>query len=68
MYVAPALRQVHIGKPITFNSSAEIEQERERIKKYLMSEITNIACSLPKHKVVTYNNISKRHYPFNRED
>ena len=68
MYVAPALRQVHIGKPITFNSSAETEQERERIKKYLMSEITKIACSLPKHKVVTYNNISKRHYPFNRED
>ena len=68
MYIAPALRQMHIGKPITFNSSEPIEQERERIKKYLMDEITNIACSLPKHRVVTYNNISKKKYPFNTEN
>lgn len=68
MYVAPALRQVYIGKPITFNSSAETNIGRERIKTYLMDEITKIACSLPKHRVVTYNNITKKHYPFNRED
>ena len=65
MYVAPVLRKVYLGKPIGFDPSADMEQERARIKEYLMNEITEIAASLPEHTVVPYRNISKRHYEKN---
>ena len=56
---------MYIGKPIRFNSAAAIEDERERIKKYLMEEISEIAYSLPRHTVVPYRNIPKKDYPLN---
>ena len=65
LYIAPKLRKMYIGKPIRFNSAAAIEDERERIKKYLMEEISEIAYSLPRHTVVPYRNIPKKDYPLN---
>ncbi len=66
LYIAPALKKMVIGKPITFDASAPIEQERNRICTYLMDEITAIAENLPLHTVVPYENRPKRLYQTNR--
>lgn len=67
MYIAPKLKTMYIGKPTAFNPDLPMEEERERICKYLMEEITLIARRLPLHTVVPYRNIPKRLYPKNRE-
>lgn len=59
LYHAPKLRQMHIGTPIQFNGERPIEEERIRIKNYLMEEITRMAKSLPEHKVVRYRNVQR---------
>ena len=58
-------KKMYLGKPIRFDSAAPIKEERKRICTYLMDEITAIACSLPEHTVVPYNNIPKKLYPSN---
>lgn len=68
MYVAPKLKKMYLGKPIRFSAENPIAQERERICKHLMAEITDIACSLPRHTVVPYRNIPKKYYPVNISD
>lgn len=65
MYIAPKLAQMHIGKPVSFSAENLIQDERERISQYLMTEITNIACALPEHTVVPFRNIPKKDYPTN---
>ena len=65
MYIAPKLRKMYLGKPIRFCASNSMESERRRICDYLMTEITEIACSLPEHTVVPYRNIPKKNYPSN---
>ena len=65
MYLAPRLKTMYLGKPIRFSADAPIETERQKIKEYLMQEITEIACSLPPHTVVPYRNIPKKQYPTN---
>lgn len=67
MYICPALKEVHLGKPTTFDPQAPMEQERTRISEYLMTGITDIATSLPLHTVVPYPNVSKKHYKKNKE-
>ena len=66
IYVAPALKQIQIGKPIRFNPEAPMDGERERIREYLTDSITEMACGLPRHRVVPYRNIRKRDYPYNK--
>ena len=66
LYIAPGLKQMHLGKPVRYDPQNSPQQERERICGYLMHEITQIACSLPEHKVVPYNNIPKREYGSNK--
>ena len=68
MYVAPALRQTYLGEAIRFDPAAPIEQERARIKDALMTAITEIAVSLPEHRVVPYRNVSRRYYPINTQE
>lgn len=65
MYIAPKLKKMIFGKPITFSPEAPIDEERQRICKYLMAEITDIARAQPKHTVVPYRNIPKKQYPVN---
>lgn len=65
LYIAPKLKKMYIGKPTIFDPNAPIEQERQRICKYLMEEITRIAVNLPRHTVVPYPNISPKRYPQN---
>ena len=66
LYLAPKFRKAYIGKPITFCSENSIKEERKRICEYLMEEITTIATQLPLHKVIPYNNMSKKDYNYNR--
>ena len=65
MYIAPNLKQIHIGTPIYFDPEAPISLERSRICEYLMDAITAIAVSLPEHTVVPYRNMPKKDYPAN---
>ena len=54
-----------IIKPVRFDPTAPIEDERARICALMKAEITAMACSLPEHTVVPYRNIPKRLYPKN---
>ena len=65
LYIAPYLKKMYLGKPIWFCPDNPIQQERKRICEYLMAEITDIACSLPLHTVVPYQNIPKKDYTTN---
>ena len=65
VYIAPAFRTAYIGKPIRFDPSAPIEDERRRLCDALMTDITAMADSLPLHTVVPYQNIPKKDYPKN---
>lgn len=65
LYIAPALKTMYLGKPISFCPENPMEEERKRICAYLMDEITRIACALPEHKVVPYPNMPKKRYPSN---
>ncbi len=67
MYLAPNLKQMHYGKPTVFRPEAPSGEERQRICRYLMDSITEMACNLPEHRVVPYRNIPKKQYPTNRE-
>ena len=67
LYIAPSLKKMYLGKPIKFSNETPIENERKRICNYLMTEITNIARSLPEHTVIPYRNIPKRYYPKNTQ-
>ena len=68
MYLAPNRRELHLAAPIAFDPTAPIEEERQRIKTYLMDTITATACALPRHKIVPYRNIPRKEYPYNRPD
>lgn len=65
VYIAPARKTMYFGKPIVYCPDNSPEMERQRICDYLMDEITAIACSLPVHTVVPYNNVPKKDYPSN---
>lgn len=65
MYIAPKLKKMYFGAPIEYCPDNTAESERQRIKSYLMEEITNIAKGLPLHTVVPYPNMPKKQYPSN---
>lgn len=66
LYLAPNLKQMHLGAPIRFDSQAPIDLERHRICNSLMDSITKIACDLPEHLVVPYKNVPKKEYLSNK--
>jgi len=65
LYLAPRLKTMYYGKPIVFDPTAPIAEERRRICEALMDAITEIAVSLPEHTVVPYPNVPKKQYPKN---
>lgn len=65
MYIAPKLKKMFLGKPVTFCNENSIDEERLRIKQYLMEQITSLAVNLPEHTVVPYRIIPKKYYPSN---
>lgn len=68
LYLAPSLRSMYLGAPIRFSAAAPIAEERQRICAYLHDTITDMACTLPQHTVVPYQNCPKKDYPTNRVD
>jgi hypothetical protein len=58
---------MHFGTPTRFCATADMDVERERIRRYLMENITDIARSLPEHTVVPYRNIPRKLYPKNTD-
>lgn len=67
LYIAPSIKQMHLGAAIRYNSQNPVSEERDRICNYLMEEITQIASDLPEHTVVPYQNISPKKYGKNRD-
>lgn len=65
MYIAPRLKKMYLGKPIRFCAANPMDEERRRICGYLMTEITGMVLSLPRHTVVPYRNIPRKDYPTN---
>ena len=68
MYSAPRLRKLVIGKPVIFDPSAPIEEERNRICEAMAKAITDMARALPRHVVVPYRNMAKKDYPMNKSE
>ena len=66
MYLAPRLKRMQYGEPVTFDPAAPFDAERTRICDALMDAITNMALALPEHTVVPYPNMSKKDYPKNK--
>lgn len=65
MYLAPRLKTMYLGEPVTFDPQAPMEAERSRICRYLADQITGIATELPEHTVIPYRNIPKKQYGTN---
>ena len=65
MYICPQLGKMVFGKPIMYNPKLPSTEEADRICSYLQDAISELAYSLPRHRVVPYPNVSKRNYPLN---
>ena len=65
LYVAPRLKTLFFGAPVVFHPDAPLADERQRICRELMNEITRMAAAQPEHTVVPYPNVPRRQYPKN---
>ncbi len=65
LYIAPKIGKMYIGEPIRFCAANPMKEECGRVSRYLMDQITEMACALPEHTVVPYRNIPKKYYPTN---
>ena len=68
MYNAPTLRKLVYGEPIEYDPNIPIQEQRKVVCDHVKSEISRLATTLPKHKVIPYDNIPKRDYRYNIED
>ena len=68
MYLAPRLKTMFLGEPVTYDPGNNWEVEKVRIKETLMERITKMAEELPRHRVVPYANLPKKQYPYNRDE
>lgn len=65
VYIPPKRKMMCYGKPVRFSAETPIDEERTRICRNLMAEITRMAEELPEHTVIPYRNIPKKYYPTN---
>jgi len=65
MYLAPNLRKLCLGTPTRFCSDAPFEEERQRIRHYLMDEVSRMGLALPPHIVIPFQNIPKKDFSKN---
>lgn len=65
-YNAARLKKVVFGKPIEYNPEMDINEQRKVICNYLQEEITKLAQELPRHKVLPYNNVGSKNYPYSK--
>ena len=68
MYIAPTLKKMYLGKPIVFDPEMPMDAQRQKIADYLMDAVTELAVSLPRHRVVPYPNLPKKEHPYNKEE
>ena len=68
MYLAPELKTIYFGKPIYYDPEIPKKEQMDKVCIYLMDSITDMARSLPRHRVVPYRNIPKKYYHYNREE
>ena len=66
MYLCPALKKILYGRPTEIDFSKPIREEAERVRVYLMDEVTRLALTLPPHRVVPYPNMAKKDYPMSK--
>ena len=66
MYIAPSLKKVVLGAPIYYNEENPLEEERSRICEEMSGAITDLALSLPSHRVTPYMNVAKKEYPMSK--
>ena len=66
MYLCPALKTIVYGEPTEFDTDAPVKEELERVRVYLMDEITRMGRALPRHRVVPYPNMAKKDWPYNK--
>ena len=65
VYVAPKKGKVVFGSSIEYDKNNAPDVERERVCQFLMEQTTNLALSMPRHKVVPYVNAPTRKYMYN---
>lgn len=66
MYNAVKLKTVAFGKPIVYDPEIPMDEQRKIICEYLKAEITALAKTLPRHKVVPYLNVGAKNYPYTK--
>lgn len=66
MYNAVELKKIVFGKPIKYDHTVPIEEQRKIICDYLKEEITRLAKELPPHKVVPFLMTDKKNYPMSK--
>ena len=66
MYLCPALKKVVFGKPTQIDPDKPFREEAERVRLYLMDQVTQLALALPPHRVIPYPNMAKKDYPMSR--
>lgn len=62
VYICPKLKKMMVGEKITFDETKDITIERSTIARHLKTEITAMAMSLPRHKVIPYDAKDKHKY------
>ena len=67
MYIAPRLKTLYLGKPISYCAQEPMDTQRSRIAHALMDQITALAEALPEHTVIPYRNGPKKAYPSNKK-
>ena len=54
MYVAPGIREMHVGKPIRYQPEVPMKVQKEQIAVYLRDELDAIARSLPSFEPISF--------------
>jgi len=68
MYNGATIKTVVFGKPIKFDATKPYEEQKDEICNYLKKELTHIATSLPRHRVIPFlNRCDKKEYPYSKE-
>ena len=66
MYTAPSLQKVVLGEPIYFNEETDVDTARAQVCYQLTESITQLALSLPPHRVTPYKNMPAKDYPISK--
>lgn len=67
MYTGAKVKKMVYGKPIYFDPNLSNADQRTVVCEYLKKEITSLAKTLPRHKVVPFNNVSKKEYKYSKD-